>query len=297
MAIDADVVIVGAPDADITGFNAVGAAYFYARDLGGPNAWGEAQKLVASDPQAFDQFGDSVAIWGRWAIVGSRLHDVLGMTNHGVAYAFELDSATGSEFVEVAKFGPANGEASNEFGSAVAIDGDTVLVGSDGEDTQGLFNAGSAFVFALGVTAQSYCQSGVSASGCSAQLSATGTASASASTGYVITASGVEGAKDGILFFGTNGRQENPWGSGTSFQCVKPPVQRAGLQIGSGTIGACNGSFTQDLNAFWCPTCPKASKNPGAGTYVQAQLWYRDPQNTSNRTTSFSDAIESFVSP
>ena len=59
---------------------------------------------------------------------------------------------------------------------------------------------------------------------------------------------------------------------------------------GSGTIGQCDGAFAEDLNAFWCPTCPKPHKNPGAGAIVQAQLWYRDPASTSNQTTSLSDA-------
>ena len=36
--------------------------------------------------------------------------------------------------------------------------------------------------------------------------------------------------------------------------------------------------------------------NPGAGAAVQAQLWYRDPLNTSNQPTSLSDAIEFCVS-
>jgi hypothetical protein len=31
---------------------------------------------------------------------------------------------------------------------------------------------------------------------------------------------------------------------------------------------------------------------PVAGTAMQLQLWYRDPMNTSNQTTSLSDAIE-----
>ena len=30
---------------------------------------------------------------------------------------------------------------------------------------------------------------------------------------------------------------------------------------------------------------------------VQVQLWYRDPQSTSNQTTSLSDAIEACVTP
>jgi hypothetical protein len=143
----------------------------------------------------------------------------------------------------------------------------------------------------------SYCTAGTSASGCEALLSATGTASASAATGFTLQASGVEGGKDGLFFWGTNGRQANSWGNGTSFQCVVPPVKRGGLLAGAGSIGACNGSFAQDLDALWCPTCPKPAANPGAGAVVDAQLWYRDPASTSNQKTSLSDAIEFCVEP
>jgi len=71
-----------------------------------------------------------------------------------------------------------------------------------------------------------------------------------------------------------------------------PPVRRGGLLPAAGTSGFCNGSFAQDLNARWCPTCPKPDHNPGAGATMQAQLWYRDRLNTSNQTTSLSDAVE-----
>jgi hypothetical protein len=142
-----------------------------------------------------------------------------------------------------------------------------------------------------------YCTAGTSASGCLVVLSATGTASASASSGFVLAAATVEGQKDGLFFFGTSGRQASPWGNGSSYQCVVPPVRRAGLLAGSGTSGSCDGSFVQDLNALWCPTCPKPLQNPGAGAIVDAQLWYRDPFNTSNQTTSLSDAVEFCVGP
>jgi hypothetical protein len=146
-------------------------------------------------------------------------------------------------------------------------------------------------------TFESYCTAGTSANGCQAELSTTGTASASATSGFVLQASQAEGAKSGIFFYGTNGRQAAPWGNGTSFQCVVPPVKRGGLLTATGTPGACDGAFTQDLNARWCPSCPKAVHNPGAGSVVQAQLWYRDPLNTSNQTTSLSNAIEFTVCP
>jgi len=54
---------------------------------------------------------------------------------------------------------------------------------------------------------------------------------------------------------------------------------------------------SQDINALWCPSCPKPLKNPGAGAVVQLQYWYRDPQSTSSQPTAFSDAIEFTVNP
>jgi hypothetical protein len=173
------------------------------------------------------------------------------------------------------------------------VAGDTVTC----EVTPGDGMANGPTAIAVMGAASSYCTAGLSVSGCQATLAASGAASASSASGFDLQAAGVEGDKNGIFFFGTSGRQANPWGNGTSLQCVVPPVKRAGLLTGSGTVGLCDGSFTQDLNALWCPTCPKPSHNPGAGATVQAQLWYRDPFNTSNQTTSLSDAIEFCVNP
>jgi hypothetical protein len=152
-------------------------------------------------------------------------------------------------------------------------------------------------VLAAPPPATSYCTAGTSASGCRATLSATGLASASAPSGFTLSAASVEGGAAGVFFFGANGRQANPWGSGTSYQCVVPPVRRAGLLPSTGTPGLCDGAFAEDLNALWCPSCPKPNKNPLPGSVQQAQLWYRDPLNTSNQTTSLSDAVEFVVCP
>ena len=69
-----------------------------------------------------------------------------------------------------------------------------------------------------------HCPAGTSASGFQALISSIGTPSASAPNGFLLLSSGVEGAKDGLFFFGTSGRQANPWGNGTSYQ-----VRRAAL--------------------------------------------------------------------
>ena len=145
--------------------------------------------------------------------------------------------------------------------------------------------------------AVSYCTAGTSASGCQALLSATGLASPTAGSGFVVSAAGVEGLKNGLFLFGQNGQQAAPWGNGTSFQCVVPPVKRGGLLTGVGTAGACDGAFDQDLNALWCPSCPKPNHAPVSGQALQIQLWYRDPFSTSNQSSSLSDALETVVCP
>ena len=118
---------------------------------------------------------------------------------------------------------------------------------------------------------ESYCTAGISASGCQASIGSSGTPSASAPSGFSLIIGGVEGQKDGLFFFGTNGRQGNPWGNGTSYQCVVPPVKRTPLIAGVGTIGTCDGTFSYDLNAHWTPsrrTIPtrEASCRPSSGT-------------------------------
>jgi hypothetical protein len=146
-------------------------------------------------------------------------------------------------------------------------------------------------------TSYNYCTAGTSASGCAPQISACGTASASAPSGFVASVNYIEGERDGLFFYGQNGRQANSWGLGSSFICVVPPVQRGGLLSAVGNAGSCDGVFCQDLNSRWCPSCPKSGHAPSPGQLLQVQFWYRDPFNTSNMTTSMTDAFEVPVSP
>ena len=271
--------------------SAAGGGAVYVFDRTG-TTWTETVKLTGSDTAAGDNFGFSLALNGDQAWIGAPLHDGAA-SNAGATYLVERSGGVWSETLKLEASNPAAGEG---FGSSVDADGDLVVIGARLRDEVGV-DSGTAFVFRLSGGAVSYCTAGTSASGCQALLSASGSASATAASGFDLAAAGVEGSKDGLFFFGTNGRQANPWGSGTSFQCVVPPVTRAGLLTGSGTNGACDGAFTQDLNALWCPACLKPTKNPGAGATVQAQLWYRDPANTSNQTTSLSDALEFTVQP
>jgi hypothetical protein len=50
-----------------------------------------------------------------------------------------------------------------------------------------------------------YCTSGTSGAGCAATMSATGFASASSTSGFVLTATNVEGQRAGLVFYGLSG--------------------------------------------------------------------------------------------
>ena len=83
VSISGDYAIVGARSEDQGGSNA-GAAYIYKRN---GTTWGDEQKIVASDRQGSDQFGQSVSISGDYAIVGAYADDDVFL-NSGSAYIF-----------------------------------------------------------------------------------------------------------------------------------------------------------------------------------------------------------------
>lgn len=138
-----------------------------------------------------------------------------------------------------------------------------------------------------------YCTPGTSSAGCAPALAATGTPSLAASSGFTLRASGVEGARQGLLFYGLSGRASAPWGSG--LLCVKAPTQRMGAQYSGGNAGACDGTLAEDWLAFRAST-PGALGAPfAAGTLVQAQGWYRDPPAA--KSTQLTGALEFTLAP
>lgn len=275
--------VVGAPDASLSSSLGPGAAYVFTLSAG---SWVEDQVLFALDMNAGDDFGRAVSVSGGTLLIGASGDDDQGSAS-GSAYVFEL---TGT-WNEVTKLLAASGTSLDRFGEAAALQGRRALVGAP---RGGTFDPGAGHVFELDPTTTSYCSAGVSASGCMPSLSATGRPSATAATGFFVTTSSVEGSKHGLYFFGTNGRQASNWGTSSSKFCLVSPVIRSRLLFGGGSTGQCDGVFVDDLNARWNS---KPKQNPGAGSLVQVQLWYRDPQNTSNQVTSLSSAIEVSVCP
>jgi len=99
-------------------------------------------KLLASDGTDFDLFGLSVAISGDTALVGANRDDELG-TDAGAAYVFVR---SGTSWIQQAKLLAADGASFDNFGTSVALLGDTALVGAM-FDSDVVSDEGAAYVF------------------------------------------------------------------------------------------------------------------------------------------------------
>ena len=144
VAASADTVVVGAI-AERAGGVEAGAAYIFQRDEGGQDNWGEVTKLTASDAQAGDLFGISVALSGDTVVVGAWLEDT-PFANVGAAYVFERNEGGADNWGEVTKLSASDASANDNLGIGVAISGDRAVVGAFGEDAGGNA-AGAAYVF------------------------------------------------------------------------------------------------------------------------------------------------------
>src|SRR5688572_6762382 len=82
VAVSDDTVVVGSPWHDAAGSQA-GAVYVFDRDLGGPNAWGLAEKLLPPQP---GWFGHALALDGDTLAVGAP------EAGSGVVFVYERGS-------------------------------------------------------------------------------------------------------------------------------------------------------------------------------------------------------------
>ena len=89
-------------------------------------AWAqcELQKLVPSDGETFDEFGNSVAISGNVIVVGAHLDDD-DAEDAGAVYVYRYD---GSSWNQEAKLLASVAVSNNQFSAAVSVSGDAIAV-------------------------------------------------------------------------------------------------------------------------------------------------------------------------
>jgi RHS repeat-associated protein/uncharacterized repeat protein (TIGR01451 family) len=124
VAVDGDTIVSGAAGDD----NYAGSAYVFVRE---GSTWNQQARLTAGDGAGSEQFGDSVAIDGDTIVAGARYDGIGNVYSVGSAYVFVRQGSTWSQ---QAKLVADDGEAFDSFGTSVAIDGDTIVVGATWED-------------------------------------------------------------------------------------------------------------------------------------------------------------------
>ena len=142
VAVDGNTAIVGASMANVGGHMNQGLAYVFSRDEGGPDAWGQAALLVATDGAAFDGFADTVSVSGEKALVGTFYAEP------DAAYLFGRDEGGIGAWGQIAKLTASDAVS---FGESVSICGQTAVIGAP-YSTAGGIALGAAYVFALDIT-------------------------------------------------------------------------------------------------------------------------------------------------
>jgi len=127
VAVDGDFVVVGSTLVN----SSHGAAYVFARNQGGAGAWGLAATLNNPTDTA-SLFGEILALSGDTLIVG--------LPDNGSAYIYDLSGGTSSTEAAIAD---PSASANDDFGYAVAVNGDTAVVGASGVAS----SQGRAFIF------------------------------------------------------------------------------------------------------------------------------------------------------
>lgn len=254
---------------------------------------------VGGNQYSLADTGGLISFNGRFIAFSSGATNLVSGDTNGVQDAFLRDRWLGTtQRVSLTSLGAQAMHLS--YADSVSDDGRRVAFSGSGDsftpgDTNGFDDI---FVRWLGdSTPQPFCTAGTSANGCVAQITANVSPNTNSTAGCVVSVSGVDGGRSGLIFYGVDNGNfvPPPWNGGSSFRCVRAPVQRTGTQSSGGTIGACDGTLALNWDLFHQthPGALGAPWMPGMSACVQA--WIRDPPSPGS--TSLSDAVVLQVVP
>ncbi len=133
VAVSGNTAVVGAPHAA----NNRGAVYVFVNHGAG---WVLQQELTASNGKGNDQFGYSVALSGDVALIGANN----GTQNTGAAYVF---LRTAGVWTQQQELSASDAQTGDKFGSSVALNGATALIGAPAKTVGSNQLQGAAYVF------------------------------------------------------------------------------------------------------------------------------------------------------
>jgi hypothetical protein len=130
VAPDGNTIVVGADGKN----SSTGAVYVFAP---AGHGWTQQSEFTAAGAVPGDYFGSWVAADGNTMVVGAY------GTNSGTGAAYVFAPAPGHNWSQHAELTPSDGAPNDNFGYPVAIQGQTIAVGSSGHNS----NTGAAYVF------------------------------------------------------------------------------------------------------------------------------------------------------
>ncbi len=140
VSISGDTVVVGSPFDNWAAGSDAGSAYVFLRS---GTTWTQQARLTASDPDADDRFGTSVAIATNTVVVGAPLND-FPTTDSGSIYAFLRSGTTWSQ---QARLVASDAATNSQFGSSVAVEANTAVAGAPLDNSPTKSDSGAAYVF------------------------------------------------------------------------------------------------------------------------------------------------------
>lgn len=126
LALEGDTLVVGAPRHAGTR----GAVFVFRRDASEPVGWRSVARLQPTGSESGDQVGARVALSGDLLAVASPHDDVVGHRSVGSVTVYARTSGTSDDWREMAVLLPEPARARQRFGQALALDGDTLVVGA-----------------------------------------------------------------------------------------------------------------------------------------------------------------------
>lgn len=139
VAVDGDVIAIGAPGEDVPQSNG-GAVYVFER-VGG--VWQQVARLVPADVVASAGFGSAVAVRGTTVLIGAPGDSNAGGNFAGAVYVYERVGGVWSQQQKILSPDP---DFDDNFGEGLAFDGDRAVVGAIDDDHSGVTDAGAAYV-------------------------------------------------------------------------------------------------------------------------------------------------------
>jgi len=145
IALSGSVVVVGAHHDDKGTNTNSGTVFVY--DFNSPAPGQTILTLENPFPATNDYFGAAVAVSGNTIVVAASQEDFPGAQNSGTVYVYNRTSPTPT--VPVFTIPNPSPQLQDEFGTAIALSGQMLVIGASKNDVGGFADAGSAYLYDL----------------------------------------------------------------------------------------------------------------------------------------------------